>query len=515
MAERTWSPQQQDIFTWFKTGPQNLVVRARAGTGKTTTILEAINYAPEQRILLAAFNKRIAEELTTKLRNPRAEAKTLHSVGFRFVREQWPGVKVDGDRGFRLAKQGWAMWVKTVKKDTRPLEVIQENAPRDHNPLFALIARLASIGKNVGVHTAAGLEDVAYEYNTVPENGLSDTYTVANVAQCAAEAILLAKDRDGSIDFDDMIFLPLVHGWLRPVYQLTVVDEAQDMNSTQLSMAMQITRGRIAVVGDDRQAIYGFRGADSNAIDRLKTELQAGELPLTITYRCPQAVVAEAAKLVPDYTAAPEAPAGTLRKSTEDKMMDEAAAGDFILSRINAPLARVCLGLLRAGKAARIEGRDIAKTLITLIRKQRTDSIPECLGRLQVWADRETAKLTATGKPSAQARIDFIQDQVETLTALSDGLADVPELITRIETMFADAAASQAVIVCSSVHRAKGLEANRVFILAETLYCGGRRLEEPEEANIHYVALTRAKDTLVIVGDIKPAPEGRDRRGAR
>ena len=262
-------------------------------------------------------------------------------------------------------------------------------------------------------------------------------------------------------------------------------------------------------MGDDRQAIYGFRGADSNAIDRLKAELQAVELPLTITYRCPQVVVAEAAKLVPDYTAAPTAPAGALLTSTEDRMMEQAAPGDFILSRINAPLARVCLGLLRAGRPARIEGRDIAKTLVTLIKKQRTDSISDLLGRLQVWQDREISKLNALGRPSVQTRIDFIQDQVETITALADGLADVPELVTRIETMFTDAAASSAVIVCSSVHRAKGLETARVFILADTLYCGGRRLEEPEEANIHYVAITRAKETLVMVGTIKSAPEGK------
>jgi superfamily I DNA/RNA helicase len=53
-------------------------------------------------------------------------------------------------------------------------------------------------------------------------------------------------------------------------------------------------------------------------------------------------------------------------------------------------------------------------------------------------------------------------------------------------------------IVCSSVHKAKGLEARRVFVLTETLYCQGKRINQ-EERNIHYVAITRAKEVLVLV----------------
>src|SRR5580658_7297407 len=102
MTTRVWSPQQQAIFQWFERGSGNLVVRARAGTGKTTTIIEALAHAPESKILLAAYNKSIAEELSSRL--TRGEAKTSHGVGFAFVRQQWKGVRVDADRGYNLAK---------------------------------------------------------------------------------------------------------------------------------------------------------------------------------------------------------------------------------------------------------------------------------------------------------------------------------------------------------------------------------------------------------------------------
>ena len=51
-----WDVQQGRIFAWFESGSGNLIVRARAGTGKTTTIIEGAQRAPETRILLADFN---------------------------------------------------------------------------------------------------------------------------------------------------------------------------------------------------------------------------------------------------------------------------------------------------------------------------------------------------------------------------------------------------------------------------------------------------------------------------
>jgi DNA helicase-2/ATP-dependent DNA helicase PcrA len=489
-----WSPQQQAIFSWFKSGAGNLVVRARAGTGKTTTILEAINYAPERQILLCAFNKRIADELVTKLRNQNAEAKTLHSVGFKFIRDNWKGVQVDDERKFRLARRAWAEAMK-ARGDGRSFNALEDAAP---DPVIGAIAKLAALGKNAAPFGEVDdLEELALRFNVLPENGFADEVPSSDLAAWAFSAMHFATERDGTIDFDDMIYLPVVHKWARPSYDLVIVDEAQDMNQAQLLLALRISKGRIAVVGDDRQAIYGFRGADSNAIDRLKQELKAVEMPLTITYRCPKSVVAIANALVPDYMAADTAPEGVVRKAFEKDMMAEVSPGDFILSRLNAPLGRICLTLLRQGKKVRIEGRDIGKGLISLVKRMRAQSIPDLHAKLERWQDREISKLSASKKQAAQTRIDYIRDQVDTIDALSDGLAEVEELITRIEGLFSES--QGPAIVCSTVHKAKGLEAPKVFVLTGTLYCNGKRLGEPEEANIHYVAVTRAKQVLVLV----------------
>lgn len=478
-----WSDQQDNIFGWAKEGEGNLVVRARAGTGKTTTIIEAITYAPEEKILLAAFNKKIAEELKTKLKNPKAEAKTLHSVGAAFCFRNWDGVVLDNDRGERMARRSLAA-----------------GAP---DAVVRLVQRLASLGKGAMPHPdMEGMIDLAYSHDLDPDEYLEEQgWNVDRIAEGAIKAMNLSLHGDGTMDFDDMVFAPIRNGWVRPKYGMVVIDEAQDMNASQIILAMKVCKpgGRICVVGDDRQAIYGFRGADSNSIDRLKGELVAHEMGLTITYRCPKRVVAIAATIVPDYTAADSAPEGITRDATYDQMVKEATPGDFVLSRKNAPLTKVCLRFIRDGRRAMIEGRDIGVGLINVIKKVKGKSIPDFLERLGKWETRQIERMRKAKKSGAEKKIEFINDQAETLRAIAETSKGIPEMETRIKDMFQETAGGKLdYIVCSSVHKSKGLERDRVWGLVETLYPGGRR-SVIEEQNIHYVMVTRAKKEFVAV----------------
>lgn len=483
--DRTWSPQQQTIFGWFKSGRGNLVVRARAGTGKTTTIMEGLTHAPERSILLAAFNKRIALELQQKLRNPNATAQTLHAVGFAMVRRYWTGVRIDGDRGARLAR-----------------DVAGEDAP---DAMVRLVAKLAGLGKNMAPFgSERDLVPIAEEFDCVPdEEWEDDGWDVDRVVELAGQAIAHASDRDGTIDFDDMLFLPLVQRWCHGRYDLVCIDEAQDMNAAQIELARRVARpgGRIVVVGDDRQAIYGFRGADSGSIDRLKAELQAAEMPLTVTYRCGRTIVDIARKMVPDYEAAPNNPPGEVLTVGEQQMVRDAQPGDFILSRKNAPLVKLCLQFLKAGRPAKIEGKDIGAGLIAIVKKLKARSMPELLEKLERWVERQVARAEKTKNP--QERIEMVHDQADTLRAVAEGLAGPMELEGRLHALFSDDH-SGAKVVLSSVHKAKGLEADRVYVLEDTLKHKPGAPGAGEEANIAYVAVTRAKRTLVWVKPVPP-----------
>jgi superfamily I DNA/RNA helicase len=274
-----------------------------------------------------------------------------------------------------------------------------------------------------------------------------------------------------------------------------VIDEAQDMNVPQLEIALGscFPNGRICVVGDDRQAIYGFRGAAQDGMEMMRKRLNAQVLGLTTTYRCPKTVVAIAAEIVTDYKAAPSAPEGIVDDLSVDALTQAAKVGDAILSRLNAPLMSTCLSLLRQGTPARIEGRDIGKQLVGMVRKLKAKSVPDFFRKLTAWGDKQKARLRQ-GK-NWEAKVTLIEDQVLTLSAVAEDAKSVLDIETRITSLFQDTDSStKPSVVLSSVHKAKGLEWTRVFLLEGTFKKG----TEGEEANIYYVAVTRAKSHLTF-----------------
>lgn len=499
MASRIWSSLQEAFFSAYVTSKRHIVVRARAGTGKTTSIVEAIlrllTLNPERSIIVCAFSKDIANELVTRFVGFNVVVKTLHAIGLSCVKRFWPDVKVSfsKDRENDLAQRACG-----------------PTAPDD---IKKLVATLCTKGREIMPHATSGDEllDLAIKFECEPEAMWArDGFGIEYVCERAVKAMILAaaeKPLRTGIDGSDMIFLPVRNGWLRPMCDDVVVDEAQDMSAAQLEIAQGICRGRITVVGDDKQAIYGFRGADSGSIDRLKNELDAIEMPLNITYRCAKSIVREAQRFVPDFEAGENNPEGVVMSLDMIKLTKEASAGDFILSRVNAPLVSVAMSLLRSGKRTRIAGRDIGAGLISLIRKMKARSVPELLKKISAWEQRELERLLARfeGKgdlsqnSTYMTRQDAIHDQAEMLVSLTDGAPSVSEVEQRITALFTDDGLGVAgMITCSSVHKSKGLEADRVYILADTL-----RNNSDEERNICYVAITRAKSTLVYVSDSK------------
>jgi superfamily I DNA/RNA helicase len=516
-----WSEKQEAIFRIFdEYMNDHLVIRARAGTGKTTTIVEMIiRYLathPERVITVCAFNKDIATELQKRFVGFSVIVKTLHAIGLSHVKRYWPDVRISfsSDRQNDLADR-----------------VCGPTAP---DTIKKLVAKLCTKGREIAPHafTLGDLTDILYRFECEPDeewatckhcgrdrdahtpasNHLYDGYDATYIETKALAAMELAaseKPVKTGIDGSDMIFLPVRNGWLRKSTDDVVVDEAQDMTTAQLEIAQGIARERVVVVGDDKQAIYGFRGADSDSLDRLKAELHARELPLNITYRCGKSIVREAQRLVPDFEAGENNAEGTVSYLNIKKLVTEAGPGDFILSRVNAPLVSVAMSLLRSGKRTRIAGRDIGSGLLALIRKLKARSVPDLLARISAWETKEIARMEAkfSGKMKSDtftARIDAIRDQAEMLSTIAEGSPSVNEVLTRIESLFTDDGLGTAgMITCSSVHKAKGLEADRVFLLAETF-----RSHNQEERNIEYVAITRAKSTLVYVGSyVETVPE--------
>lgn len=510
MAQVAWSAQQQEIFNWFENPgahipgkSQHLTVTARAGCGKTTTLMEGVLRAPESNILICAFSKIIQNELQSRIPKNRCgiRAQTLHSLGFSLIRKFRDRISVD---------------FSSARADAITEAVTGVRVP---DAIKKTITKLHTKAREIAPHARhpEEIEEIAYNFDCLPdEEWAASGFPLEYVLDKALEAMEWAANISNGavIDGSDMIYLPVRNHWLRPMFDLVVVDEAQDMTTAQLEIAQGVLKpnGRICVVGDDRQAIFGFRGADSDSLERLTKELNSQQLGLTVTYRCGRSIVEWAQRLVPDFEAGPNNPAGELLNVNTASVVELAGPGDFILSRMNAPLVGVALQLLKAGKRARVAGKDISKGLLSLIRKLRARSVPHFIEKVGTWKDREVlrhqkALEVATGgkKMAIENKIEAVIDQAEMLINLAEGAKNVQEITTRVERLFEDDGLGMAgVITCSSVHKAKGLEAKRVFIYTETL-----RNYNKEEQNIEYVAITRAKETLFLAhsgGPAQPTP---------
>ncbi len=506
---KNWSKYQQAVFENVATGTGHTVVKAVAGSGKTTTIVEALSHIPAGcRTLFVAFNKAIAEEL--KKRAPRGvEVSTLHSYGLKTITRTLGRLRIENNRVQDLVrgmyKNGTLEVAIVSAKIAKNLGKENEELSYD---LMRDLTRAVSLAKGalIGDEDKLGalIDDFEIESpkrSPIPgiilPQEMQDAFYKAFVKDVLALLVSCTDtEQDGSIDFDDMIWLPVVLDLRQMQFDRVFVDETQDLNPAQIEMTMRAVKanGRICAVGDPRQAIYRFRGADSAAVDNVVKRLEATVLPLSVCYRCCKAVILQAQEVVPEIEWAPDAIDGVVSDATISEMKQNAKPGEFILSRTNAPLISLCMYFLKEGRPATIQGRDIGASLAAFVKKSAARNVQELCDYVEMWRDTECKRLAAKHSDT-----QVVEDRAECILTISDGARTVADVISRIEGLFADKDDSTR-IVLSSTHKAKGMERDTVWMLQST-YC---RRPGVEEENILYVGLTRARKTLFLVqGDLK------------
>jgi len=462
-----WSKLQRAIFKDVAEGQGHTVVEALAGSGKTTAIIESLNHLPPGKSwLLIAFNKRIADELRARAPRGNGDAKTLHSLGLRSLYKRFPKIKIEQNKNKILLNQ-------IVGKD------------RGLWDLKLHISKTIDLCKGY-------LVDGSEFIDIIMDNHDIDTCDIERdlFIDYTQRALKAAREETRIIDFSDMIWMPYVFNLPVQQYHYTFIDEGQDLNNAQIELALRACKrsGRIFVYADRFQAIYHFRGAASNAVDKIKTKLKAKELPLSITYRCPKLVVKEAQALVPHIQARPRAPEGLVGEISLAQLHKQAKPGCFILSRANAPLIGLALGFIRRSIPAVIQGRDIGENLLNLIKKSRRKTLDGFLTWLDKWEKREVARLR-----KKRANSLYITDKAACMRALSDACYDLNEVKKKIKILFEDTD-ERGKIVLSTVHKSKGLERDIVYMLMPTF-----KSHTQEERNIKYVAITRSARELYFV----------------
>lgn len=468
-----WSRFQEDIFRFGEQERGHLVVVARAGSGKTTTIKELCRRMTRSRILVCAFNNKIRDELALKLQGLRhVQVKGMNQIGFGTM-IRFRGQKLEVDR-YRLRD-----FVRRL---------VPDEYKEDRGDVTKLVAMcMANLATD-----AEGITQMMYAYDlrpTVPKRE-------ALYREWVAATLAFSEQPAPTISFDEQVYLPAKFNLTTGSYDVVLVDEAQDLNACQYRIVMNAVKprtGRVIAVGDDRQAIYAFRGADADALAKFQTDLKATVLPLSVTYRCPRAVVDLARRIVTDFEAAPGAIEGVVESVSEKDFLTKVKEGDAVISRTNAALSKYCMLMLGKNRRARIIGRDLGSKLDAMLTRTFTNDVRVALEELGRYVEAESERLLAARKDD---KADELLDNLEALRAISEGTSSVEGLRSKVASLFDDdeGAVDKGIIPFMTVHKAKGLEFERVWMFESTF-----RLSSTEGENLYYVAATRAQKELYLV----------------
>lgn len=244
-------------------------------------------------------------------------------------------------------------------------------------------------------------------------------------------------------------------------------------------------------------SIYGFRGAMQDSMHQIGKRFHCNALPLSVSYRCPKRVVAKAREWVSHILPHDDAPEGIVEYAG-DWLVKDFQAGDAILCRNSAPIITIAFLLIRNKIAAKVVGRDIGQGLVKLVEKMKAKTLVDLDARLALYRDREVKR--AKGN---EAKIGALDDKLATIRVFMDEAgphAGIQTLINSIEALFGEGGEMRGMVTCSTVHKSKGMEFERVFVLDAELYMPSRWARQPwerqQEDNLCYVAATRAKREL-------------------
>lgn len=491
-----WSNLQNDVFNFVTSCNESLVVSAVAGSGKTTTIIEAARRLPkDNKILFLSFNKSICDENKTKLANfPNVKVKTLHQQGFETFKRL--GMKLDNSCYRKMIGEtiyNYSSYIN-IDSDENVIHQYTNNILHLYNLCRVNLLTFADIKQ---------IENLAYKYAI---DVLDDEIKVT--AQYLKNAY--KKEKGDTFDFTDMLTLacqPFYSRFLEK-FDVVFVDECQDLNAAQrklVSLSLK-PNGKFIAVGDEYQAINGFAGADSESFTKLVELANGNKLPLSVNYRCGKKIIEKVTNFAPEIgiKADKNAIDGNVENITDLKNV---AYGDMIISRTTAPLISVCLKLIAAHKNAFVKGRDIMENLLKLIEKHegKSKNTATLLNNL----DKEKAKLIAklekkgVKNPDTHTSVLALIDKIECIKVLAEGFVKIADMKKTLNEIFQDYNNSKNSVCLLTAHKSKGLETDNVFIIDTEKFPlkwkNQLEWQYQQEINLMYVAYTRAKKNLYFV----------------
>jgi len=480
-----WSKYQDDIFDAYRFEDCNIAVMAGPGSGKTTLLKQLCKLTPlTERSIFLAFNKSIVEELANSLPSS-VEVSTLHSLGCKAIYREYGNVKVVESKTFGFLKKLEHKW-KDDLKDINNVNYYLYNISQLYD-LYRMNL-LGGVGEElVKLSNLHGLETSPKILEHL-ETLISSMTKVNRISRGIY-----------TIDYIDMIYLPLVQNMNFPKYDRVFLDEAQDLNYCQHQLVNKILSrsSRLIVVGDPNQCIYAFLGADPESFQSFTSRLNTKTLPLSISYRCPKNVVDKVNTVYDVVEAAPDAIDGVVREGD----IDEVDMGDMVLCRNNKPLLKAYFSLLDEEKKAYVRGAEFGNGIIRMLSPYKINNVQFCISNLYNDLERIGFDLSSKGihNPTAHPTYIRFEENIELIKIIATRYDQVSEALPIIENIFKNDGEG---IMLSTIHKAKGLEADRVFLLNPELIPSKfayQKWEIDQEKKLLFVAYSRAKKELIFI----------------
>jgi len=285
--------EQQRQAVTHRGGP--LLVLAGAGTGKTRTLVGRAAWlrggqgVPASRILLLTFTRRAASDMLARAAawfdgsSERICGGTFHAIAHKIIRQHAESFSLPPQ--FTILDPGDTVDILDVLRPDHGLAEGGQRAPRAA-ACADIYTRCVNTGRPVSEVVTAGFPWC------VPFTGQLAGLFRGYTAHKRARHLL---------DFDDLLLLwqaaladPAAGPVLRSMFDAVLVDEYQDVNAVQASIVrlLQPDGKQLTCVGDDAQAIYGFRGASPAHLRQLTADYPGLEIVrLGRNYRSRQGVL--------------------------------------------------------------------------------------------------------------------------------------------------------------------------------------------------------------------------------
>src|SRR3954471_2052821 len=339
--ERYWldelNPQQRAAATPAG-GP--LLILAGAGTGKTTTLCARVAWlvsegVPSERILLLTFTRRAARELLQRARalvpaSGRVLGGTFHSVAHRHVRRH--AVALGLPAGFGVLDAGDAADVLDLLREEHGHARSKTRFPKK-GTLLDIYSRTVNAQQPL-----SGVIEEHFPWVSEHREAISELF----------RAYTARKRELGVCDLDDLLLFwralaadEVIGPRLAAAFDHVLIDEYQDVNGLQVDLAQALGANgcTVTAVGDDFQAIYGFRSASAAHILDFPSHFEGTRVvTLERNYRSTQpvldaanAVAAQATRAFPKNLRA-DRPGGVRPRVIH--LRDESAQAEEVCTRI-------------------------------------------------------------------------------------------------------------------------------------------------------------------------------------